>query len=139
MSLLPVRLRVRNDDLDVNGHVRQDVYLAYAGHARWEIVRAAGVSFEKLHLAGFGPVDIETTVRFRRELMLGDEIEVSCEFVYGDGKTSRVHQRLQRLDGTLVAEVQSVSGIIDLHTRRLVPDPRAAWRSVADDPSQLGL
>jgi hypothetical protein len=37
-------------------------------HAWWELVRAAGVSLEELMAAGLGPVNLETTVRFHREL-----------------------------------------------------------------------
>jgi acyl-CoA thioester hydrolase len=135
----PVRLAVRLFDLDTNGHVRGPIYLEFADHARWECVRAAGVSLDDLAAAGLGPVNLETTIRFRHELRPGDEVVITTDFSYGTGKTSRVTQQLQLPDGTLVAEVTSVSGLLDRRTRRLVPDPASHWRALAKSPSHLGL
>jgi acyl-CoA thioester hydrolase len=135
-----VRVAVRADDLDVNGHVRGAAYLAYADHARWALVQAAGVSFDELKAAGLGPVNLETTVRFHRELRVGDELDILTTFSYGDGKTSRVHQQLRRVsDGELAAEAVSVSGMLDLNTRRLVSDPASRWRPFVKRPHVLGL
>ena len=134
------RLTVRSSDLDTNGHVRGAAYLEYADHARWECVREAGVRFDELAAAELGPVNLETTVRFHRELRGGEVLEISSEFSYGTGKTSRVVQELRRAsDGELVATVESVSGMLDLHHRRLVPDPAAIWRKFATAPELLGV
>lgn len=130
---------VRLDDLDTNWHVRGPALLAYADHARWECVRAAGIDLSDLMTHRIGPVNLETTIRFRHELRPGERVEISCAFEYGDGKTSRVFQELRTPDGTLVAEVSSVSGLLDLDRRRLVDDPGARWRAIATDPSPLGL
>ncbi|MET9518721.1 acyl-CoA thioesterase [Streptomyces sp. NPDC002994] len=132
------RLTVRSSDLDTNGHVRGPAYLEYADHARWECVRAAGVEFDDLAAAGLGPVNLETVVRFHQELLAGDEVEVSCVFSYGPGKTGRVTQEMHRADGVLAATVESVIGLLDLRTRRLVPDPAGRWREFATDPTPLG-
>lgn len=135
-----VRVAVRADDVDVNGHVRGAAYLAYADHARWTAVQAAGVSLDELRAAGLGPVNLETTVRFHRELRVGDELEITTTFSYGDGKTSHVRQELRRAsDGELAAEVNSVSGMLDLNARRLVSDPGGRWRPFVERPEVLGL
>ncbi|KAA9161385.1 acyl-CoA thioesterase [Amycolatopsis acidicola] len=129
---------VRSDDLDVNGHVRGPAYLAYADHARWECLRAAGIDPNELTARGLGPVNLETTLRFRRELRMGDEITVVSTFHWGTGKTSRVRQEML-VRGELVAEVSSVSGVLDLRTRRLVEDPGRHWLEIAAEPELLGL
>ena len=72
-----VTIAVRADDLDVNGHLRGPAYLAYADHARWSCVQAAGIDPAELTARRIGPVNLETTVRFRRELRSG-EVEVGC-------------------------------------------------------------
>ena len=130
---------VRLDDVDTNWHVRGPALLAYADHARWECVRAAGVDLPDLAAHRIGPVNLETTIRFRHELRPGERVEVSCAFEYGAGKTSRVFQELRTPDGTLIAEVSSVSGMLDLDRRRLVADPGERWRAIAAKPSLLGL
>ncbi|WP_232665462.1 acyl-CoA thioesterase [Pseudonocardia sp. TRM90224] len=134
-----VVLPVRADDLDVNGHVRGPAYLAYADHARWAGLVAAGVDVNGLLERGFGPVNLETTVRFAAEVRASDIVSVSTAMLWGEGKTSRVVQQLHRSDGVLAAEVSSVSGLMDLSTRRLVPRPGEHWRAHAAAPELLGL
>src|SRR5439155_16576913 len=111
----------------------------YADDARRECARAAGVAMDELFASGLGPVNLETTVRFHRELREGDEVDVSCSFEWGDGKTMRVVQEFRRSDGELVAELVSLGGLLDLTERRLVTDPSGRWRSVARTPELLGL
>jgi acyl-CoA thioester hydrolase len=135
-----IRIPVRLDDVDPNHHVRGAAYVAYADHARWALVQEAGVDLEALASAGLGPVNLETTVRFRRELRPGDAVDIRSAFSYGDGRTSRVRQELLRVaDGELAAEVESVSGMLDLATRRLLPDPAQRWRPFVARPELLGL
>ena len=132
-------LPVRSDDLDVVGHVRGPAYLAYADHARWSALVTAGIDLSDLAARRLGPVNLETTVRFRRELRAGGQVEVVSVFGWGTGRTSRVDQWLLRGDGVLAAQVSSVSGLLDLSTRRLLPGPDRYWRELAADPSMLGL
>lgn len=128
---------VRGYELDTQGHLNQAVYLQYAEHARWELLRAAGLSQEKLLASGVGPVALEATVKFLRELRGGDQVRVSCRFVYGEGKTFRIEQRIVKDDGTVAAEITGVGGMLDLSTRRLIADPRAHLAALADNPDLL--
>src|SRR5437899_4737409 len=91
-----VSVVVRGYELDTQGHLNQAVYLNYAEHARWELLRAAGVAQDKLLASGVGPVALETTARYLRELRGGDEVTVTCEFEWGTGKTFRMVQRIER-------------------------------------------
>ncbi|TXS55683.1 acyl-CoA thioesterase [Streptomyces sp. t39] len=128
---------VRGYELDTQGHLNQAVYLQYAEHARWELLRAAGLSQEKLLASGVGPVALEVTVKFARELRGGDRVRVSCRFVYGEGKTFRVEQRILTEDGTTAAEITGVAGMLDLSTRRLIADPAGHLAQLADRPELL--
>jgi acyl-CoA thioester hydrolase len=134
-----VRVTVRSYEIDANGHVNGAVYLQYAEHARWELLRSAGVDQLRLRELGFGPVNMETVIRYHAEVFYGDTLDVSCEIEWGTGKTFRVPQELRRADGTLVAEVNNVGGLLDLAARRLVPRPGDQFRAVTADPSLLGL
>jgi acyl-CoA thioester hydrolase len=134
-----VRVRVRGYELDLNGHLNQAVYFQYAEHARWELFQAAGIGQEKLLAAGVGPVVLETTIRYHRELRHGDEVDVSCAFCWGEGRTFRVRQEIRLAGGDLAAEVTAVSGLLSLAERRLVADPAGCFRSLATAPGVLGL
>lgn len=134
-----VEMRVRGYETDTQGHLNTAVYMQYAEHARWEILRAAGLRQAELIADGVGPMNLEMTMRFRKELIAGDAVLVNCVFIWGEGKTFGVEQRFTTPDGELVAEVSSVGGLIDLKARRLVPEPGERFRRLAADPALLGL
>jgi acyl-CoA thioester hydrolase len=134
-----VRITVRGYELDTQGHLNQAVYLQYSEHARWEFLRAAGITQDRLIASGVGPVVLEITVRYLRELRGGDEVDVTCELHWGEGKTFQIVQNFTRPDGTEVATVTGVGGLLDLSARRLVPDPRERFRELASGPEPLNL
>ncbi|MYR44601.1 acyl-CoA thioesterase [Streptomyces sp. SID5910] len=134
-----VPVTVRGYETDTQGHLNQAVYLNYAEHARWSLLQAAGVRQADLVARGIGPVALETTIRFRRELLAGDEVEVTCAFEWGEGKTFRIRQAVRKADGTVAAEIEAVGGLMDLSERRLVADPRQRFKELASDPALFGL
>ncbi|MFE1772364.1 acyl-CoA thioesterase [Streptomyces sp. NPDC059008] len=134
-----VPVTVRGYETDSQGHLNQSVYLQYAEHARWSLLQASGIRQSDLVDRRVGPVTIETTIRYRRELRAGDEVEVSCAFVWGEGRTFRVEQTVRKTDGTVAAELSAVGGLLDLTERTLLQDPRAVFRELAQDLAPLGL
>ena len=134
-----VRIGIRTYELDVNGHLNQAVYLQYAEHARWEYVRAAGVTREALVASGAGPVYLQNTIRYLRELRADDEVDVTCTFHWDTGRTFRVQQEIIRSDGEIAAEVIGIAGVMDLASRKLVADPAAHFRGLAKAPELIGL
>ena len=109
------------------------------GKCALHIAQAAIARQADLLAKGVGPVALETTIRYRRELLAGDEVEVTCAFVWGEGKTFRIEQTVRRTDGTVAAEITGVGGLMDLRIRRLVADPREYFRALASDPTLFGL
>ncbi|MEU6197146.1 acyl-CoA thioesterase [Streptomyces sp. NPDC047061] len=134
-----VRVTVRGYETDVQGHVNQAVYINYAEHARWSLLQAAGVTQAELIGRGVGPVGLETTIRYKRELLAGDEVDVTCAFEWSGGKTFRVVQKITKADGTLAAEVDAVGGLLDLKARKLVADPREVFKELTSDPELFGF
>ncbi|MFJ5772908.1 acyl-CoA thioesterase [Streptomyces sp. NPDC093094] len=134
-----VPVTVRGYETDVQGHLNQAVYLNYAEHARWALLQAAGIRQNDLVATGVGPVALETTIRYRRELLAGDEVEVTCEFLWSEGKTFRIRQTVRKADGTVAAEIEAVGGLMDLTARRLVADPGERFKELASDPALFGL
>ncbi|MEU6735794.1 acyl-CoA thioesterase [Streptomyces physcomitrii] len=134
-----VPVTVRGYETDTQGHLNQAVYLQYAEHARWSLLQEAGIRQRDLLEQGIGPAALETTIKYRRELHAGDEVEVSCAFVWGEGKTFTLEQSITLRDGTVSAQVTAVGGILDLAARKLVPDPAARMRALAREPELLGL
>jgi len=134
-----VQVTVRGYETDALGHLNQNVYLQYAEHARWCVLQAAGLGQAELVAKGVGPVVLETTIRYLRELRAGDEVEVTCAFEWGEGKTFRMAQTIRKQDGTVSAELTLTGGLLDLRERRLVADPQGYFRALAVDPELFGL
>lgn len=134
-----IRLTVRNYELDTQGHLHSAIYHQYGEHARWELLQAAGIPIAKLLESGMAPVQLECTIRFHNELRGGDQVDVSCTPLWGEGKTFRIAQEYRRPAGALVAELTTTGGLLNLTERRLVPDVRDRFRSLASAPEVLGL
>jgi acyl-CoA thioester hydrolase len=134
-----VRITARGYEVDSNGHVAGTVLLQYGQHARWECIRAAGIDQVGLAAKGIGPVSLEERIRFHHEIRAGEEVIVSCEFAWGEGKSFRIEQEIRLTDGTLAAEITNVGGLLDLDNRKLLRHPGQVWRSAASDPQLLGL
>jgi acyl-CoA thioester hydrolase len=130
---------VRGYETDVQGHLNQAVYLNYAEHARWSLLQEAGITQSGLISQGVGPVALETTIRYKRELLAGDEVDVSCAFTWGGGKIFGIEQTITKADGTVAAEITAVGGLLDLEQRKLVPNPQEVFRDLAKEPGLFGL
>lgn len=78
-------------------------------------------------------------MRFHRELRGGDEVDVTCAWSWGEGKTFRIEQEIRRADGVLACEVSSVAGLLDLEKRKLVANPAESFAKLAEHPEVLGL
>lgn len=126
-----VRIGVRSYELDALGHVNHAVYHSYDEHARLELLRAAGCSFEAFISGGLSPVLLESRIRFLRELRLGDEVEITCRMGFGEGKTFQMDSTIGVVDGECAAEVECTLGLMDLQARRLVSAPRERLLALA--------
>ncbi|WP_229683692.1 acyl-CoA thioesterase [Nocardia camponoti] len=130
---------VRGYELDTQGHLNHAVYHQYGEHARWELLRAAGIAQDKFIASGVGAVVLESTIKYRNELIGGDEVSVSCDFEWTGGKVFRFHHEIKKLDGTLAAEIVVVAGAMDLTARKLIANPDEHFRNLAERPELLGL
>lgn len=121
-----VDIDVRHYELDTQGHVNQAVYLMYGEHARTKHFAALGLDFGVLAGRGVGFVVLEQTVKYLRELRDADSLTITSALTFPEsgGKAFRFDHDLHRADGTPVAEIHGVAGLLDLTARRLLPDPR---------------
>lgn len=120
------------------GHVNHAVYHQYGEYARSEHLLAAGFSLSEQRVDHVGIVLLESRIRYLRELTLGNEVEVTSEVEFGEGKTFRIEHTILRGD-TRCAEISCVLGLLDTQARRLLPDARGRLRSLAPNPALLGV
>lgn len=132
-------MTVRMFEIDAQGHLAGAAYVSFANQALWETLRDAGIDIDALIAWGFGPVILETNIKYRRELKAGDDVEIDCSLTFNSSKTYLVRCVFHRTDGLVAAELESVCGLLDLSQRTLVPEPSARWRAVATRPELIGL
>lgn len=132
-----VHMTVRSYEIDQLGHVNHAVYHQYGEHARLALIQAAGCSMQELVASGIGIVLLESNIRFLAELQLGEEVQVTCVPHFGEGKTFRLDNSINKADGTVSAEIRCTLGVLDLHARRLVADPRERLNALSSDPAML--
>lgn len=134
-----VPVTVRGYELDTQGHLNQAVYLQYSEHARWMLLAAAGIQQNAMVAGGIGPVVLEVTIKYLRELRGGEEVDVTCELGWAEGKVFQFKQQIVKKDGTVCADIVLVGGIMDLRARKLVPNPAERLAALASDPAMLGI
>jgi acyl-CoA thioester hydrolase len=99
-----VRLRIRWRDIDSYGHVNNAVYLNYLEECRDRLVEDLFGTHEAWDF-----VLAHVGIDFRKELTQADgEVIVRCEVV-GFGRSSiSTRERIEKTDGTVAAEAESV-------------------------------
>jgi acyl-CoA thioester hydrolase len=119
------KLEVRWDDVDVNGHLRNTRYLEYANHARISYFQESGWDARRFLAAEVGPVLLSDEIRYRREVFLAEEVEVTCQVtgLSADGARWEMRHEVRRADGSTAATVLSHGGWMGKRTRKLTAPP----------------
>ncbi|MGH3430741.1 MAG: acyl-CoA thioesterase [Terriglobales bacterium] len=111
-------------DCDVMGHLNTRHYTALFDHAQWELLRQLGVDDAFGAGATMGWADVETVVRYRREVAVGAHVRVRSRLVRA-GRTSLVTEHVLVVDTDDVerASSQTTSVRLDLNARRAAELP----------------
>jgi acyl-CoA thioester hydrolase len=123
------RFEVRWTDIDGNRHVRNTVFSDYATHTRFQLLASNGFDQARLERMRFGPVMMREEIRYRREILFGEEVVVDVRLagLSPDGSHWRVAQEVRRSDGKDAALLTIQGGWLDLESRKLiVPAPELA-------------
>ena len=118
---------IRESNLDTFGHMNNAAYLQLFEEARWEYITQNGYGLKKVQELQQGPVVLELTMKFRKEIGLREKITITMQLLETKGKISRFRQEMLKEDGSVATELELVFGLFDLKTRRLV-DPTPAWK-----------
>ena len=118
---------IRWSDVDANGHVRHTVYPELRAEVRLGWLKDGGFGWERFAAEGLGPVLLREEIDYRREVGLGERVELDLLAVglSPDGGRWRLRHAVRRAGGELAAEVLVYGGWIALDTRRLAPAPPA--------------
>lgn len=126
--MAPYKLLIRESHIDTLGHVNNATYLQIMEDARWEHITQRGYDLKKVQETKQGPVILEVTLKFLKEIHLREEIQVTMEVLDYQGKIGRLKQQVLKSDGSLAAEAIFVFGLFDLKERKLIL-PTPAWQA----------
>jgi acyl-CoA thioester hydrolase len=107
--------------IDANQHMRHSAYADVAAQARLNMLQKAGLAPAKLLGIGIGPVLFREELFYLREVILNDDIKVTCE-VYksrADGSRWSIRHEIYRGDGIKAAIINVDGAWIDMQKRKL--------------------
>lgn len=120
------RTQIRERHLDTFGHVNNAQYLMLFEEARWEMITSRGYGLKDVHETQIGTVVLECTVRFKRELVLREEITITTQVESMNKKILVLKHELLKENGEVGAEAFFTMGCFDLRERKLVT-PTEGW------------
>jgi YbgC/YbaW family acyl-CoA thioester hydrolase len=114
------RFIVSPDLLDDYGHVNNARYLDLYERARWDILDKSGLGRETVRKNKIGPVIIEVTVRFSKELFSGEEIKILTTSRRKNELIFYFDQKMINSKGELASKAVFTTSLFDLEKRKMV-------------------
>jgi len=102
-----LRIQARSYELDSFAHVNHAVYLNYFEHARFAALTEGGFPPRRLAERGEGVHVVRVEVDFRRELRLGEEVEVRTRAVEAGASSLTIAQMMVAPDETEVVYAEA--------------------------------
>ena len=118
---------IRESHLDTYGHMNNAAYLTLFEEARWEFITRNGYGLKKVQELQQGPIVLELSMKFKKEITLREKIKITLELLDYKGKISHFKQEMIKEDGTVATELTLTFGLFDLKTRRLI-EPTLEWK-----------
>jgi len=118
---------IKEHHLDTFGHVNNATYLELLEEARWEFLTISGFGLQVIQDTHIGPVVLECTIKFLKELLLRQTISITSQIVTYDKKIGTMQQKIF-VDNVVCCDAHMTFGLFDLRQRKLIL-PSAAWLS----------
>ena len=118
---------IREEHLDTFGHVNNARYLEIFEQARWDLITDNGFGLDYIKASGTGPVVLELTLRFMREIKNRQRILIRSYLDSYEGKIGRMTQELSDESGQVCCEGKFVIAQWDTSTRKIIL-PTPEWR-----------
>ena len=112
--------------LDSFGHLNNARYLELFEQARWDLITGRGFGIDTIRQTGTGPVVLEVTARFLRELAPRESIVIRSQLLSYERKIGKLNQQMVKVDGTVACEAVFTFALFDMTRRKLI-EPTPAW------------
>lgn len=117
---------IREHHLDGFGHVNNSVYLQLFEEARWEWITQGGYSWNDVQKEKCGPVILELSLKFLKEVRLRDVITIETSCAAYDKAVAELEQKMWNANRELCTHAFFKFALFDMEKRRIVK-PTERW------------
>ena len=121
------RVVIKEQHVDVYGHLNNSSYFYLFEEARWEFITAKGYGLREIMRVKQGPILLEAQIKYKKEISVREVIDIKSELIEYVGKVGRMRQVMVKEDGSIAAEAVLTLGLFDLEKRKLVL-PNDSWK-----------
>ena len=125
MNTYRKKMEIRWADLDPNFHMRHSNYYDLGAQMRINVFSAMGITPEAMRKYHIGPILLREECVFRREILMGDEVEIDIHLLKArrDGSRWSMQHHLFKEENQLCAVITIDGAWMDLEKRKLAPIP----------------
>jgi len=111
--------------IDANQHMRHSAYADFGAQARLTMLESLGLKPSELFKYKVGPLLFREELFYLREVVMNDQIKVTCELIKSrpDGSRWTIRHEIFRSDGIKAAIIIADGAWIDLEKRKLAVLP----------------
>lgn len=118
---------IREFHLDSFGHVNNAAYVMLYEEARWDFITKNGFGLDYIQKHQVGPVILDLSVRFKREIKNRERIKITSKTIEIIGpKIMVLEQNMIKEDGKIASEAKFTVGFFDMKARKLI-DANPDW------------
>jgi acyl-CoA thioester hydrolase len=118
---------IREVHLDSFGHVNNAAYVMLYEEARWDFITKNGFGLDYILKNQIGPVILDLSVRFKRELKNRELIKITSKTIeIVSPKIMILEQAMINAEGKVASEAKFTVGFFDLKNRKLI-EANSEW------------
>jgi len=126
MKTFTYSTQIREHHLDGFGHVNNAVYLELFEEARWELITDGGYSWEAVQKERKGPVILELSLKFYKELRVREKIRIETQCTDYQRVVAELEQKIFNESNELCTQARFKFALFDMEKRKILK-PTARW------------
>lgn len=128
------KTQILEHHLDSFGHVNNAKYLELYEQARWDFISRNGYGLEQIRDLKKGPIVLDVSCRFRRELKNREWIKIVSKTTESKKKIMKMHQTIYKEGDIVASDAEFTFGFMDLELRRMIEPPELWLNAVGIAP-----
>lgn len=126
-TIFEYELLIKEAHLDSFGHVNNAAYVMLYEEARWDFITKNGFGLDYIQANQVGPIILDLSVRFKRELKNREKIIIKSQAVEViSSKIVVLEQQMINSQGKVASEGRFTVGFFDMKERKLL-DAKDEW------------